>query len=68
MKKWQIETLFFGTGWEVPNENENELYDTKAEAELQLKEHLDDMEYAVMMGFMEDSEADDWRVSAVDID
>ena len=67
MKKYQIEALFYNIGWEVPNEIDNELYDTKEEAEKELAELLDDMDYAVKMGYMEDSEAHDWRVAAIEI-
>lgn len=67
MKKYQIEALFFNIGWEVPNEIDNELYDTKEEAEKELAEFLEDMEYAVEMGYMEDSNAHDWRVAEVDV-
>jgi hypothetical protein len=67
MKKYQIEALFFNIGWEVPNEIDNELYDTKEEAEAELADLLADMEYAVEMGYMEDSEAHDWRVAEVDV-
>jgi hypothetical protein len=67
MKKYQIEALFFNIGWEVPNEIDNELYDTREEAEKELQEHLDDMAYAVEMGYMEDSNAHDWRVAEVDV-
>jgi hypothetical protein len=67
MKKYQIEALFFNIGWEVPNEIDNELYDTKEEAEAELADLLADMDYAVKMGYMEDSEAHDWRVAEVDV-
>jgi hypothetical protein len=67
MKKYQIEALFFNIGWEVPNEIDNELYDTKEEAEAELADLLADMDYAVEMGYMEDSEAHDWRVAEVDV-
>ena len=68
MKKWQIETLFYPDGWEVPNDSDNELYDSKEEAELALQDHLDDMAYAVEMGYMEDSNAHDWRVAEVEVE
>ena len=68
MKKWQIEALFFNIGWEVPNDSDNELYDSKEEAELALQDHLDSMAYAVEMGYMEDSNAHDWRVAEVEVD
>jgi hypothetical protein len=68
MKKWQIEALFFNIGWEVPNDSDNELYDSKEEAELALQDHLDDMDYAVKMGYMEDSNAHDWRVAEVEVE
>jgi len=68
MKKYQIEALFFNIGWEVPNEIDNELYDTKEEAEAELADLLADMEYAVEMGYMEDSNAHDWRVAEVEVD
>ena len=68
MKKYQIEALFYNIGWEVPNEIDNELYDTKEEADAELAEFLEDMEYAVKMGYMEDSEAHDWRVAEVEVE
>ena len=68
MKKWQIEALFFNIGWEVPNDSDNALYDSKEEAELALQDHLDDMDYAVEMGYMEDSNAHDWRVAEVEVE
>lgn len=67
MKKWQIEALFFNIGWEVPNEIDNQLFDSKEEAELELQDHLDSMAYAVEMGYMEDSNAHDWRVAEVNV-
>jgi hypothetical protein len=67
MKKYQIEALFFNIGWEVPNEIDNELYDTKEEAEKELAEFLEDMEYAVEMGYMSDYDAHDWRVAEVEV-
>jgi hypothetical protein len=67
MKKYQIEALFYNIGWEVPNEIDNELYDTKEEAEKELQDHLDAMAYAVKMGYLEDSEAHDWRVAEVEV-
>jgi hypothetical protein len=67
MKKYQIEALFYNIGWEVPNEIDNELYDTKEEAEKELADLIADMDYAVKMGYMEDSEAHDWRVAEVDV-
>jgi hypothetical protein len=67
MKKYQIEALFYNIGWEVPNDSDNELYDTKEEAELELQDHLESMAYAVEMGYMEDSEAHDWRVAEIDV-
>jgi hypothetical protein len=67
MKKYQIEALFFNIGWEVPNEIDNELFDTKEEAEKELADFLEDMEFAVKMGYMEDSEAHDWRVAEVEV-
>jgi hypothetical protein len=66
MKKWQIQALFFNEGWECP-EDVPTLYDTKEEAELELQDHLDSMAYAVEMGYMEDSEAHDWRVAEVEV-
>ena len=68
MKKYQIEALFYNIGWEVPNDTDFELFDTKEEAELELQDHLDAMAYAVEMGYMEDSEAHDWRVAEVEVD
>ena len=68
MKKYQIEALFYNIGWEVPNEIDNELYDTKEEAEAELQDHLDGMAYAVKMGYLEDSEAHDWRVAEVEVE
>jgi hypothetical protein len=67
MKKYQIEALFYNIGWEVPNEIDNELYDTKEEAEKELADLIADMDYAVKMGYMEDSEAHDWRVAEVEV-
>lgn len=68
MKKYQIEALFYNIGWEVPNEADFELFDTREEAEKELAEFLDDLEYAVEMGYLEDSEAHDWRVAEVEVD
>jgi hypothetical protein len=68
MKKWQIEALFYNIGWEVPNDQDLELFDTKEEAEAELAEFLEDMEYAVQMGYMEDMEAHDWRVAEVEVE
>ena len=68
MKKYQIEALFYNIEWEVPNEIDNELYDTKEEADAELAEFLEDMEYAVKMGYMEDMEAHDWRVAEVEVE
>jgi hypothetical protein len=65
--KYQIEALFYNIGWEVPNDSDNELYDTKEEAELELQDHLESMAYAVEMGYLEDSEAHDWRVAEVEV-
>lgn len=67
MKKWQIEALFFNTGWEVPNDTDNQLFDTKEEAEKELADFLDDLDYAVKMGYMEDYDAHDWRVAEVEV-
>ena len=67
MKKYQIEALFYNIGWEVPNEIDNELYDTKEEAEKELADLIADMDYAVKMGYMEDSEAHDWRVAEIEV-
>jgi hypothetical protein len=68
MKKYQIEALFYNIGWEVPNDQDLELFDTKEEAEAELAEFLDDMEYAVKMGYLEDMEAHDWRVAEVEVE
>jgi len=67
MKKWQIQALFFNEGWECP-EDIPTLYDSKEEAELELQDHLDEMAYAVEMGYMEDYSAHDWRVAEVEIE
>ena len=68
MKKYQIEALFYNIGWEVPNDQDLELFDSKEEAEAELAEFLEDMEYAVKMGYMEDMEAHDWRVAEVEVE
>ena len=68
MKKYQIEALFYNIGWEVPNEIDNQLFDSKEEAELELQDHLESMAYAVEMGYLEDSEAHDWRVAAIEVE
>jgi len=68
MIKYQIEALFFGGDWEVPNEEDLELFDTREEAEAELKDLLEGMAYAVKKGYMEDYCADDWRVAEVEVD
>jgi hypothetical protein len=68
MKKYQIEALFYNIGWEVPNDQDLELFDTKEEAEAELADFLDGLEYAVKMGYMEDMEAHDWRVAEVEVE
>jgi len=68
MIKYQIEALFFGGEWEVPNEEDLELFDTREEAEAELKDLLAGMAYAVKKGYMEDYNAHDWRVAEVEVD
>jgi hypothetical protein len=67
MIKYQIEALFFNEGWECP-EDMPTLYDTKAEAEAELKDHLESMADAVEQGFLTDYDAHDWRVAKVAVD
>jgi hypothetical protein len=64
MKKWQIQTIFYPDEWEATND---ELFDTKAEAEAELKSLIADMKEAVELGYMEDSDADAWRVAAIEV-
>jgi hypothetical protein len=42
-------------------------YETKAEAEAELKSLIADMKEAVELGYMEDSDADAWRVAAIEV-
>ena len=63
MKKWIIQTIFYPDEWDVVNA---ELFDTKAEAEAELKSLIADMAEAVELGYMEDSDADAWRVAEVE--
>lgn len=67
MKKWQIQTLFFPDGWETPNDEDLELFDTKEEAEAELKDLIAGMAYAVKKGYMEDYNAHDWRVAEIEV-
>ena len=64
MKKWIIQTIFYPDEWDVVNA---ELFDTKAEAEAELKSLIADMKEAVELGYMEDSDADAWRVAAIEV-
>ena len=64
MNKWQIQTLFYPDEWESTTD---ELFDTKAEAEAELKSLIADMAEAVELGYMEDSDADAWRVAEVEV-
>ena len=68
MIKYQIEALFFGGEWEVPNEEDLELFDTREEAEAELADLIKGMAYAVKKGYMEDYNAHDWRVAEVEVD
>jgi hypothetical protein len=65
MKKWQMQTLFYPDGWEATND---ELFDTKEEAEAELKSHIYDMEEAVELGYMTDCQADAWRIAEVEVE
>jgi hypothetical protein len=40
---------------------------SKEQAEIELEDHLNDLAYAVEMGYMEDMDADAWRVAAVEV-
>jgi len=64
MKKWQMQTLFYPDGWESTTD---ELFDTKEEAEAELKSLIADMREAVELGYMTDCQADDWRVAEVEV-
>ena len=67
MKKWQIQALFFGGDWECVEECPI-FYDTKEEAQIELEDHITDMEYAVEMGYLEDCDAHAWRVAEVEVE
>lgn len=57
--RYEIQTLFANGEWQNPN---GETFDTKADADADLADFIDDCQYAVSMGYMEDFNAADWRV------
>ena len=57
---YEIETFFVCGEWESTS---GETYSTIEEAEKELKDFIEDCEYSVRMGYMDDFNANDWRVS-----
>ena len=66
MKKWQIQTRFYNDEWECCEECPI-FYDTKEEAEIELEDTINDMNYAFEMGYLSDANPDDWRVAKVGV-
>ena len=66
MKKWQIQTRFYNDEWECSEECPI-LYDTKLDAEIELEDTINDMNYAFEMGYLSDVNAEDWRVAEVEV-
>jgi hypothetical protein len=56
----EIQHLMANGDWENTN---GETFNTKADADNDLAELIGDCEYSVRMGYMEDFNAADWRVS-----
>ena len=58
--RYEVQCLMIKDEWENTN---YETYATQAEAEADLADLIVDCEYSVRMGYMEDFNADEWRVS-----
>ena len=57
---YEVQCLMINDEWENTN---NDTFTTQAEAEADLAEFIEDCQYSVRMGYMEDFNADDWRVA-----
>lgn len=58
--RYELQTLFANGEWQNTN---GETFDTKADAEADLADLIGDCEYSVRMGYMDDFNADEWRVT-----
>jgi hypothetical protein len=63
MIKYQIQTCFYPDEWDAVDD---EFFDTLEAAQAELKELIDDMDHAVKMGFLQDSNPNDWRVAKIE--
>ena len=57
--RYEIQALFTNGEWQNPD---GETHGTLRDAEIDLREMIEECEYAVSMGYMEDFNAADWRV------
>ena len=56
----ELQMLMANGEWQNPN---GETFATKAEADADLADLIDDCQYSVSMGYMADFDATDWRVA-----
>ena len=61
--RYELQTLFANGEWQNPD---GETFGTLYDAEIDLREMIEECEYAVQMGYMEDFNAAYWRVQECD--
>lgn len=57
--RYEVQCLMINDEWQNPDDK---IYSTQAEAEIDLRDMIEECEYAVSMGYMEDFNANEWRV------
>ena len=61
-KRYEIQTYCICGGWVNPSEDQD-TYVSHKEAQAELDDLLDDLKYAVDMGYMDDYDPTEWRVA-----
>ena len=64
--KYQIQALFFSSGWEIPDEHDFPLFNNPVDAQLALDDYLEQSAIQEEAGLKQYSEAHDWRVVEID--